>query len=125
MSSPQQVFIIKGSARTYLLTVLDERGNKRDLTGCIIKMTVRIALDDTSTVIFTKISTDNSQIAILDQTVIATKGQANIFILPEDTSGLSPKQYYYDIWVTLADNNPYPVVVPNIFEVKPRITVAS
>lgn len=121
MSHLQDKALFRGTSKTYRLTVVDADEARVDLTGATVYFRVKLKLEDASPVI-QKASTTPAQITLLDQTVAATKGQADIFISPSDTSGLASGSYRYDVWVQLASGKRYAVVEPAPFVINRAIT---
>lgn len=76
-----------------------------DLTGCTIYFSMRREEWEDEPLIV-KISTDSSQILILD----AKSGLARIFLVPDDTHRLDPGFYVFDVWVVRASGERVPVL---------------
>lgn len=114
-----QILFKKGASKTYLLTVTDEDNDRVDLSGARVKMTV---VDLASAVQFTR----DSQIGATEVEILTqagdTLGQAKIYIVPSNTSGLTTGQYRYDIWVELASGERHPVVCPSDFYIQETYT---
>lgn len=73
--------------RNLYLTDLD--GNILDLTGCTAKMHIRPSVDGELTL---ELSTENGRIAI-----IGPFGQVSLYIEDDDTAGILPATYVYDL----------------------------
>lgn len=122
MSNTQDKTILRGTSKTYRLTVIDDNGDRVDLTGATVYFTVRTALGAAPASI-AKTSANVLEIEILNQAVPATKGQADIFIAPSDTA--SPPllgKLIYDVWVVLVSGKRYCVVEPSAFLVNRAVT---
>lgn len=73
-----------GKAKTFRVTVTDQNQNQRvDLGGKTLRFTAKAFRSDPDPALVTK--TTGTGITHLDQTVAATKGQADILILGSDT----------------------------------------
>lgn len=118
--SAQDKTILRGTSKTYRLTVVDDDGARVDLTGATVHFTVRTALG-APTAAIAKTSANPLQIAILNQAVATTKGQADIMLTPSDTSSLLGK-LIYDVWVVLVSGSRYGVVEPSTFLVNRAVT---
>jgi len=116
----QDLQILRGISKTLRLTVEDEDGERVDLTGATVYFSVKVNVADAAAVI-SKDSGTPSEITILTQSG-DTLGQADIFLVPSDTSGLSPIQHYYDVWVVLASGARHAVVPPASFYIEQAIT---
>jgi hypothetical protein len=116
----RNIAITQGATKTILATVLDENNTPIDLTGSKLYLTVK---DNKNITIISKISTNSSQILILDQTQTPTKGQAQIMFVAADTKARAVGTYQYDIWLVLPDQSPRPLINPSVFEIKPSVTV--
>ena len=89
-----------------------------DLTGALIKMTVRKEVGD-SEVVFEKSSTDSAQIEI---SAPAINGEFTVHIVPSDTNLLEPDTYMFDVWVQLSSGDRGPVIEVSEFIVSEPIT---
>ena len=114
----QDLCLLQGASKTYLLEVVDDIGAVVDLTGATITFTMKQNIGGVT--ILTKTSAVITEIEILDQ--VTNTGQAKIFLQPSDTSALSTAAVYtYDIWVDLASGNSYAVVPPSCFLLMPSV----
>jgi hypothetical protein len=111
--------ILAGSSKTYRLTIYDEDGDLLDLTGSTLYFTVRNGANVQQ---FQKISSNPAQIEILTQSG-ATLGQADVKLVPSDTSALPAGEYKYDAWIVLASSKRYAIIPPSIFRVEIPVTV--
>jgi hypothetical protein len=112
--------IYRGQDKTYLVTVVDDAGAAIDLTGG----TMFFRVSDTpgsAHLIIAKSSAVGAEITFLAQSG-ATLGQAEIYIVPADTSDLEADVYYYDVWFQLGSGKRYPVIPPSRFEVLPPVS---
>ena len=115
----QDISIVKGVSKTLRLTVTDDDGARVDLTGATIYFCVKKTKADL-TLEIALVSPTN--IVILAQTG-ATLGQADIDLLPGDTSGLPVGQHVYDVWVEQSGGDRHAVVKPSSFFIEPSVTV--
>jgi len=111
------VEVIKGTNRSFLLTVTKDTGDPQSLAGGRVVLTVREALDSTRPVLV-KTSDSSLQIAITD----ARGGKATIYFVPADTRNLEPKQYVFDVWVQLAGGERYAVIPPTTLDLQLGVT---
>lgn len=118
--SRENLRFIRGTSKTYRVTVVDDDGERVDLTGATAHFRVKLTIDDVSAVI-TKISTTPAQITILTQSG-TTLGQYDVFIVPGDTSMLAPATYVYDSFVVLASGKRYCVLEPAEFVIERAVT---
>lgn len=72
-----------GKAKTFRVTVVDQNV-RADLTGKTLRFTAKLSRRDPDPALVTK--STGSGITHLDQTVAATKGQADIAIVAADTN---------------------------------------
>ena len=91
-----------------------------DLTGGILVFTMKAWRVDgrpvsADAVVIRKTSDDTSEIEILSQVDAATKGQAVIHLLPQDTKFLAPGVYRYDVQLTTAAGKVYTVVSDQLY----------
>lgn len=102
------------------MTVIRKSDRSRvDLTGATIEFQVKASERSADPPLIAK---DNSVgVTILDQTDPVTKGQADIELDPEDTSGLEPGPYRYDVVVVLPSGERHVVVPPSDFVLKPVV----
>ncbi len=81
----------------------------RDLTGSLISFTVKRERSNgkevfKDPVVIRKTSDDTEQIEVLNQTVRANWGRANVLVRADDTKYLDPGIYLYDVQVRLPTN---------------------
>jgi len=106
----QDLQLIRGISKTLRLTVVDEEGDRVSLIGATVYFRAKVLVTDVATVI-AKDSGTPAEITILDQTPGgATVGQADIFLVPTDTSGLALVPHVYDIWAVLSSGKRYSVI---------------
>lgn len=115
----QNTTIIAGSDQTYRITVVDANGVLVDLTGATVYYTVKQAASDAAALI-AKTSATVTEIDILAQSG-ATLGQAEIYLVPADTSALLGS-YLYDVWVEMPSGLQYAIVAPARLKVEAAIT---
>lgn len=112
------LIVIRGTSKTYTLTVTDASSKPVNLTGARVVFTVKQRLSDTQ-VVMQKTTDDPTQ-------AVVTKpfaGEAEIYLTPADTKNLSPKQYVFDVWVVLTSGKRYAVIPPSTFELQAGVTV--
>jgi len=112
------ISLYRGQDLTLLLSVKDPAGAAITLAGAVVYFTVATIPEGIP--VITKTSNAVLEIKVLAP---ATAGQAEIYLLPADTSGLDSAIYAYDAWVQVASGKRYPVVPPGQFIVGPRVTV--
>lgn len=115
----QNLTLTIGSSKTYRLTVYDEDGALLDLTGSTLYFTAKTTAGAT---IFAKVSTDTNQIEILTQSG-DTLGQADVKIVPSDTSAATAGNHRYDAWIELASGKRYQIVPVSTFTLTAPVTV--
>jgi hypothetical protein len=111
------VTVIRGSSKTFQLTVVDQLGKPVDLTGAALFFTVKEKLEDPYPLIQKK-SSDPTQILITNP----KGGVAQIYLLPQDTANREPKDHVFDCWISLVSGKRYPVIPPSTFEVVAGVT---
>jgi len=92
-----EIEIYRGDDLTIQATARDSSGAVVNLTGAVIKMTVRTS-PSAANIVFQKTSADPTQIAITG----AATGQFEIYIVPANTSTRECKRYWYDVEITLS-----------------------
>lgn len=122
--------VVQGADATFTLSVFSADGTAYDLTGAKIYFTVKKRWKDVAVLIAKATSNaggTDDQILMLAQTGL-TKGKAQIFIVPEDTSSLSNTQvddasnYVYDAWIVTTSGKHKPVRRIKSFEIMPSVT---
>jgi len=116
------VAVIRGSSKTYELTVVDENNDPVDLTGARVLFTVKTLITDASPVIQKDSQAGAAQIEIMPN---PKAGKARIYLSPSDTRNLDVAEYVFDAWVVLSSGKRHPVIPPSIFEVEAGVTVLS
>lgn len=121
-TSANAVQLVRGTTKTFELTVLDDAGGAFDLTGASLWFTVKKTIKDVDFVV-QKRSTDPSEIAITS----AKEGKASIYLLPADTNLLDVREYVFDVWVVVVPTPPatplrYLVVGPSTLELQDSVT---
>lgn len=114
------VTVIRGSSKTFQLTVVDRFGKPVDLTGATLFFTVKVKTEDPYPVIQKK-SSDPTQILITNP----KGGVAQIYLQPQDTANRDPLVHVFDAWVSLVGGKRYPVIPPSTFEIVPGVTVLT
>lgn len=112
--------LIRGSSKTFLLSVVDEIGAVQSLDGATVYFTVKCDLKDTETKIV-KSSAQPAEIEIY----APAEGKAKIYLTPGDTLNMDLGEYVFDVWVELASGKRYPVVKPSPFIIEAGVTVLS
>ena len=107
--------MVKGSSQPFRLTVFDSDNNPLYLTGTTLYFTVALTAGGTAEI--TKTSATPSEILILTQSG-ATLGQADIFLLPADTSSLPLGLHVYDVWIDLVGGERHVIVGPDEFRLE-------
>lgn len=122
LTQPQNaVQIVRGSSKTFELTVLDVDGAAVNLTGARVLMSVKRAVTDARPVIQKDSAVGIAQVAI----TVPLAGRAEIYLEPSDTQTLDDREYVFDVWVVLASGKRYPVIAPSVLVVAPSVTVIS
>lgn len=121
MSLTKDQSIYAGSSKTLRVTVYDDDSALLDLTGSTVYFTVRQSIGAATTEI-TKTSATVSEIEILTQSG-TTLGQADIKLVPGDTSALTIGLHFYDVWIELAGGERHVVIPPSDFRILQPITV--
>lgn len=121
MSLKKDQTLFLGSSKTLRVTVYDDDGTLLDLTGSTLFFTVRDNIGAVAAEI-TKTSADSAEIEILTQSG-ATLGQADIKLVPGDTSALAVGLHYYDVWIQLAGGERHVVIQPSAFRLNQPVTV--
>jgi hypothetical protein len=115
------VQVIRGTSKTFELTVTDEAGGVVNLTGSRIIMTVKRELTDSNAVIQKDSQVGVSQVELSEPKA----GKAKIYFDPPDTQTLDVREYVFDVWVILASGKRYAVVPPSILEIVSGVTVIT
>jgi len=114
--------IIRGTSKKFLLTVTDEAGERVDLNGARIIMTVKRSLEDEHALIQKDSQKGAAQVEILTPT---KGGQANIYLTPSDTHTLDVREYTFDVWAILSSGKRYAVIPPSVLELEAGVTVIT
>lgn len=94
------ILLLRGDDATYRLTVTDEDDERINITGATIEFVLKASLGAPDPALISKSVGDG--ITILAQgDSDDTKGQADIVLVPADSSGITPGLYYLDIVVTI------------------------
>jgi hypothetical protein len=115
------VQVIRGTSKTFELTVTNESGVGVNLTGGRVLMSVKRDISDRNALIFKDSLAGPSQIEMT--TPLA--GKAKIFLDPSDTQTLDVREYVFDVWVILSSGKRYAVVAPSVFEIVAGVTVIT
>jgi len=110
--------VIRGTSKTFELTVRDDAGVVVDLTGSRIIFSVKTCPADPLPLI--QKTTDNVTQA---EITVPREGKARIYLQPNDTQTLEALQYVFDVWVILTSGKRFAVVPSSIFAVKPGVTL--
>ena len=109
--------LIRGDTKRYRFTLREKQvdpnvePDRINLTGSRVVFTMKltdprgaVGFQNTATSVV-KTSDDTSEIIVLDQGAVATKGQATIILVTGDTRFLPPGVYAYDVEVTTAQGS--------------------
>lgn len=122
--------VVQGEDETFEIAVTDANDLAYDLTGAKIYFTVRKTWKSATAIIEKKTlnagGTD-AQILMMTPQTGATKGKAQIYIIPADTTVLTNDEvdegtYVYDVWIVTAAGKRKVVRSTQTFVVEPRIT---
>lgn len=113
------VTIIRGSSKTYALSVKDSSGNPVNLTGARIIFSMKEGFCNESAIIRKDSNNGITEIEITDPLA----GMAEIKILPSDTTTLDVGEYLFDVWVILTSGKQYPVIPPSKLVIEAGVTV--
>ena len=116
----QDLSMVKGSSKTLRLTVYGEDGELLNLTGATLYFTVKNST--LVTTLFAKVSSNVAQIEILTQSGL-TLGQADVKIVPSDTSSAAAATYTYDAWAVLSSGKRYQIIPNSSFVLTAPVTV--
>lgn len=115
------VQVIRGTSKTFELTVTDESGGVVNLTGSRVIMTVKRELVDRNPVIQKDSAVGPTQVELSEPKA----GKAKIYFDPPDTQTLDVREYLFDVWVVLASGKRYAVVPPSVLEIVAGVTVIT
>lgn len=125
------ICVVQGEDETFEITVLNAASTAYDLTAVKIYFTVKKDWrDDTAVISKATVNAggSDSQILVLPQSG-ATKGKAQIYLVPADTDGLTDddvdnaNHWVYDIWLVTVAGKHKAIRRANKFEILPRVTV--
>ena len=116
----QDLSMTKGSSKTLRLTVYGEDGELLNLTGATLYFTVKNST--LVTTLFAKVSSNPAQIEILTQSGL-TLGQADVKVVPSDTSASAAATYTYDAWAVLSSGKRYQIIPNSSFVLTSPVTV--
>lgn len=119
LDTENAIDIVRGTSRTLALTVTDAAGVPVNLTGARVVFTVKCSVQETDN----KIQKDSARDAADASVTAASSGQAQIYLQPQDTQGMEPGKYVFDVWVLLSGGARYLVVGPGPFNVRAGVTV--
>lgn len=118
--------IYQGEDKTFRLTVTEDDGQRKDLTGSTLEFQVKSALGGADPAAIFKSSVNAGEITVLDQTAgVATVGQADIDLVSGDT--ITPDLlgfYKYDVVLILPGGKRKIIVAPSDFEVQDVVNQA-
>jgi hypothetical protein len=130
MATDYTISIAVGEGRQITYTAVDEDGDPLDLTNASVWFTVHTSprTDDSETPVIAKRSFvaggDDDEVELLDQTT--DTGKFVVKILSTDTRALAyGTKYWFDVWVQLSGQEPFPAVTFTAFDVTPTVTVFS
>jgi hypothetical protein len=117
MGLVQGQIVLKGESRTFRLTVTQRSdGTRVDLTGTTLEFQVKVKVGDGDPPLIAKAI--GTGVTLLNQTMAATKGQADIALSPSDTATLAAGVYAYDVVLVLLGGERHYVVPPSEFVVR-------
>ena len=90
-----------------------------DLTGAFAMFTVRKNIGDPQKLIL------KTSVVIAEVEIVSpeTEGMVVVYILPADTANLEEGEYFFDIWIKLANDDQGPVVEVSEFVIKQPMSV--
>lgn len=109
--------VIRGSSKTLALKVTNPDGSDYNLTGCKLVLTVKPTTYEDLPLV-QKVSTVPAQSVITSPRT----GDAEFYLVPADTQGLSPKKYIFDVWLVTATGERFVVIPPSTFDVQAGVT---
>jgi len=112
--------IIRGTSKTFELSVTDEDSEPIDLNGARVIFSVKRALDEKMPLIKKDSQAGASQVAIQTPT---KAGKADIYLVPSDTHTLDAGDYLFDVWVILSSGKRYAVIPPSTLTLEAGVTV--
>jgi hypothetical protein len=115
------VSIIRGSTKTFELTVVDVAKAAVNITGARVLFSVKRFVTDEHALIQKDSAKGVAEIELTEPKA----GKAQIKIDPSDTQTMDVGEYIFDVWVVLTNGNRHPVVPPSTFEVKAGVTVIA
>ena len=119
ISQPLQMF--KGEDRTFTILVVDEEGERADITGYAIEFEVKIADGAADPPDIAK-SVGSGITINPDQ--VANKGEATLQINPTDTNSLAARVYRYDLVVIDGGFERHVVIPPSDFDLRDVVNIA-
>ena len=115
------VTIIRGSSKTFGLTVVDASAAVVNLTGSRVVFSVKRLITDVHPIILKDSAKSAAQVELTEPKA----GKANIYLEPADTQTLNVGEYVFDVWVVLSNGNRHPVIPPSTFAVEAGVTVLT
>ena len=97
-----EIELYKGDNKTYRLTVLDGDGEFVDISLALITFTVRKYLGASNISFTRKNLAAGGSATQINFVTDGVDGKADIFLIPENTSGLDPGMYVYDVQVVIS-----------------------
>jgi hypothetical protein len=111
----------KGEDKTYTILVVDEDGERVDITGFSIEFEVKVTAG----------AADPADIAksvgsgiVIDPDQVNNKGEATLSIDPSDTNTLAARVYKYDIVVIDLAGERHLVTPPSDFDLREVVNIA-
>lgn len=112
-----EIEMAQGADQTISLIVFQTDGVSRlDITSHGITFTVK---DDTGETVFRIQKSVGSGITITD----AVQGEADIILVPADTTSMAADKYVYDVWVEPPAGQDFQAIPVSEFKVLPRVTI--
>jgi hypothetical protein len=119
-TSTTPLAVYKGEDKNYTLTIVDENGDRVDITGFAIEFEVKPKAGDPDPASIAK--SVGSGIVLKPQTG-DTLGQATISLDPADTSGLAALVYKYDVVAVDGGGERHVVIPPSTFDLREVVNV--
>lgn len=115
--SENQIVLCQGESADIVLKIKDNKNKDVNLEDSIVYFTVKNSPED-SQFLIQKTSNNIVQIELTSP----REGIATIFISSNDTRTMDPKDYYFDVWVTLSNGKSYPAIRPSFFTIQTSVT---
>jgi len=115
--APENTLIFyRNTTKVYTIAVTYDTGKPVDLTGGSLVFSVKSEMSDERPVLY-KNSASSADLVI----AAGRGGLGTLLIRPNDTKRLPIKEYWYDLWVTLASGAQTPVIGPSVLDLRGAI----